>query len=166
MVRRLGVGIEDTIAGITEAWNNEFVAIELRVDSTNIDSDVGVFLLNIIDTGLSGDDAEDADIFDAPFFQGHDGHAGRAAGGEHGIEYDGDIGGATFWQFAVVFDRFGGRFIAIHTEVPYFGIREKFEEWIDQSETSPKDWDEGDFGGELFGDQRRDGSFDCVIGDG
>ncbi len=94
-----------------------------------------------------GEEAELFDAGDAPLFEALDGGGGGAAGGEHGVEEEGDVNGFVVGEFVVIFDGFKGAFVAEKAEVEDAGVGEEFKESVHHAESGAEDGDKADIAG-------------------
>src|SRR5262245_39078248 len=83
--------VEDPVAGVTEAGDDELAAVEIGIDGANEDVGGGELLADAFDAEPRGNDREQLQPLDAPLLQSGQGRSRRAAGGQHRIDNQGYI---------------------------------------------------------------------------
>ncbi len=136
--------IEHTVAGISEAGNDEFIGIQNGIDRTDVNGDIGMFRVQGSDPILGGDDADNANVGNSPAFESRDGDTDASSGGQHGIQDNSHIGRAIFGKLAIVFDWQSGRFVSVHPQVPDLGFGQKLEDRVHQSQAGSQNGDNRD----------------------
>ena len=139
---------EDTIAGVTESWEDVAFFVELAVDGGAVERDVGVLAVEVGDAFRGGDEADELHAFDAGFFEEGNRRGPASAGGEHGVDEEDFGGGDVGGELLVIGDRLEGFFIAIDAEMAEAGVGEQAEDAIGHAQAGTEDGDEGYLAGE------------------
>ena len=135
-------GSKDSIAGITQAWADVGVFVELTVKRANGERNVRIGLAEGFDALWGGDDADEMEVFRTMLFQETDGVDRGAAGGEHRVD---DVDLKVFEvvrELAIIFMRLMGDLIAVKADMADAGGWDKLGQTIDHAHAGTEDWDE------------------------
>lgn len=146
----LANGQKQTVAHITQPRLQHAPGSQLLIQAGDVDLDaLGPLARGPREAGLRAQDAEDDDPLGAPLAQGLDGGGAGAAGGDDGVDDDGEArgflpatpaGGDVLGQVVVVLDGLEGRGLAVQAQVVHGdGAREERLHGVDHAQPRAQD---------------------------
>lgn len=135
--------IIETVSTVTDTRHDNTARIEYLVDGSDIEQDLGVLLGQHLDSLAGRTYGDKLDLGHAPLVQYLDGSISRAAGSNHGIQYNAFIDAAFAGQLIVVLDGLQGSFFSEQTQMPDLRIVQKVGGSRQQGQTGPKNGDQG-----------------------
>ena len=125
---------------------------------------VGVLFGQRLETLGCGDDTQHADVLDTALAQVADGHFGRTARGEHGVDNQADALVDILGHLAVILMRLVGDLVALHTDVAHAGRGYQVEDTVDHAKACTQDGNDGELlAGELLKRGGGDGGLDLDV---
>jgi len=144
--RTKSVGSELAISSITKTGHNVPRVVEVAVEGSEEDLDVGVSLGDVCDSLRCSENGQNLDVGGTLLLETVDGGDDGTTSGEHGVEDEdeGDLRDEVLTELVVVVDGLEARLVTIEAEVPDARGGEDVKGAVHHAETSTEDRDEGD----------------------